>query len=167
VKQAYYRVRPGYQPGAWLTPWAFNNHNAVISERFAISHLHTPNPNNLCHGAIYYADGGMGGTPYFDLPGAGVLDVAGPPPPAALALSSTGSNPTRGPVRLELALPRAAQVEIGVYDVRGSRVREIARGAFTAGRHPFAWDGAAPAGIYFVRARSSLGRAQLTVVRLR
>ncbi|HEU5456264.1 MAG TPA: choice-of-anchor D domain-containing protein, partial [Nocardioides sp.] len=77
--------------------------------------------------------------------------------PIAFGLEMAGSNPTRGTARLEMALPRASDVEVRVYDVRGRQVRDLASGGFNAGRHFLRWDGqdqaGSPvgAGIYFVR----------------
>jgi len=77
--------------------------------------------------------------------------------PVRFGLEMAGSNPTRGTARLEMALPRASDVEVRIYDVRGRQVRDLASGAFNAGRHLLRWDGqnqvGTPigAGIYFVR----------------
>jgi hypothetical protein len=77
--------------------------------------------------------------------------------PIRYGLEMAGSNPTRGTARLEMALPRASDVEVKVYDVRGRQVRDLASGAFNAGRHLLRWDGQnqagtpVGAGIYFAR----------------
>jgi hypothetical protein len=80
-------------------------------------------------------------------------------PASAFALSAARPNPAaRGLQELQLTLPAAATVEVTVFDVRGARVRTIARGPFTAGTHTVGWDGStgdggvASPGIYFVRA---------------
>jgi hypothetical protein len=93
--------------------------------------------------------------------------------PERFALRFAGSNPVRGPARLELAMPQRGSAEVRVYDVRGSLVRELARGEFAAGQHRLTWDGRSGGGtpvgpgIYFVEVRSPLGSAQLRLVVLR
>jgi flagellar hook assembly protein FlgD len=69
-------------------------------------------------------------------------------------------------------MPRRGSAGVRVYDVRGSLVRELARGEFAAGQHRLTWDGRSGAGapvgpgIYFVQVRSSLGSAKLRLVML-
>ncbi len=76
--------------------------------------------------------------------------------PAALELSRPEPNPAAGAVTLRLSLPRGTAVLARVLDAQGRVVRELAHGAFDAGVHVLAWDGAAadgrpaPAGIYFL-----------------
>jgi len=92
----------------------------------------------------------------------------------AVRLSVPRPNPASGSVEMTLELPRAAEVEVSVFDVRGARVRRIAYGPFAAGAHAIGWDGrsaqggpAAP-GIYFVRARVDgevVGLRKIHVVR--
>jgi len=91
--------------------------------------------------------------------------------PVRLALRLAGPNPAPGQTAFELALPWAAQVEVHVYDVRGAKVADLARGALAPGVHRVSWDGrdrgghAAPAGIYFVRALAG-GREVMTRIAL-
>jgi hypothetical protein len=79
---------------------------------------------------------------------------------AAFALGAPRPNPAAGGLQeLQLALPAPATVDVTVFDVRGARVRTIARGPFPAGTHTVGWDGSttggavASPGIYFVRAQ--------------
>jgi hypothetical protein len=78
--------------------------------------------------------------------------------PARLALRLAGRNPAPGQAAFDLALPAAAEVQVRVYDVRGARIADLARGALAPGVHRLSWDGRdrtghpAPAGVYFVRA---------------
>jgi len=83
--------------------------------------------------------------------------AGGPLAPGALAFA--GGTYGRGRIRSVLELGVAAEVEIGVFDARGARVRTLADGlAFAAGRHAIVWDGrtddghTAASGIYFARA---------------
>ncbi len=98
-------------------------------------------------------------------------NLAGPGLPVRLALRIAGPNPSPGEVAFDLALPAAAEVEVHVYDVRGARIAELARGARAPGIHHVNWDGrdggghAVPAGVYFVRARAD-GHEVMTRVAL-
>jgi len=81
------------------------------------------------------------------------------PAASSFSLSSPRPNPTAaGLQELRLTLPAPSAVDVTVFDVRGARVRTIARGPFPAGTHTVGWDGStthgesASPGIYFVRA---------------
>jgi hypothetical protein len=84
----------------------------------------------------------------------GVEDVA---LPKELALSLTSAIPARSAVEFRLALPRAARVDLAIYDAQGRVVRELVGGWREAGVYPVRWDmrdeaGArAPSGVYFAR----------------
>ncbi len=103
-------------------------------------------------------------SPYAFAQPAGTVDAPGSPLPRELALSQPAPNPLRGSCTLTLALPRAADVALAVYDQQGRRVRTLVAGALPAGEHPIAWDGrdeggrAVASGIYFVRCAAE-GRA--------
>jgi flagellar hook assembly protein FlgD len=107
----------------------------------------------------------------FTISGASV-DVTDTAPPAAIAFSPAWPNPSRGPVRFELALPQAAPVMLEVHDVQGRRVASIARAEFPAGRHTITWEGRShggdvvPAGLYFVRMRAGAFEVTRQVVRI-
>jgi len=60
--------------------------------------------------------------------------------PAAIAFVRPSPNPALGAVTLRYALPREAPVRLGIYDVSGRRVRELASGTQTAGEHVLDWD---------------------------
>jgi hypothetical protein len=76
----------------------------------------------------------------------------GVPAPAALALGRPWPNPTRGSLRLSLALPRAAEVEWALYDVAGRRVATLARATLGPGSHALDASPRVPAsGLYFAR----------------
>jgi hypothetical protein len=67
-----------------------------------------------------------------------------------------------GLLRIIFALPRGAEVELSVFDLRGRRIRSLAGGSLPAGEHAVKWnrrDGAGhsvASGVYFVRL-SALG----------
>jgi plastocyanin len=66
-------------------------------------------------------------------------------------------NPTHGAMSFAVALPHAARVRLTAHDVAGRTVATIADDAFTAGEHPFRWDGRGAdgrllqSGRYFIR----------------
>ena len=78
--------------------------------------------------------------------------------PAVTEFAITGivPNPVTGRSTIGFTLPRDTRVSLGVYDVSGRLVRQLASGRWPAGRHALAWDGqaggaSADAGLYFVR----------------
>jgi hypothetical protein len=76
-------------------------------------------------------------------------------PVTAFALSPLWPNPVRGRARFEIALPRAAHVRLGVYDLQGRERLVLADGVFAAGVHAmdggqFEAAGLGP-GLYFLR----------------
>jgi hypothetical protein len=99
------------------------------------------------------------------VPGGGAL--------ARLAFRAPRPNPSFGPVGLVLDLPRADWLDVEVLDLAGRRVRALHRGPAAAGPLPLRWDGtdeagrAAPAGIYFARARTATERVETRFARLR
>jgi hypothetical protein len=74
-----------------------------------------------------------------------------------LALLNVAPNPASGATSVLLRLPQAAEIRLGVFDVRGRRVAELASGRMTAGAHVVPWSGRdlngepVPSGVYFVR----------------
>ncbi len=98
---------------------------------------------------------------YWNQGGLAVVDVPvqpGPVMPRTLAFGAPAPNPSRGATTFALSLPRAAGVEVAVFDLGGRRVRTLAAGTHDAGEHAIGWDGRdaggqpAPAGLYFARA---------------
>ena len=102
------------------------------------------------------------------------LSTAAPEPvaPPVLALSAPAPNPTRGDVRMTLELPRAAAVDVAVFDPQGRRVATLLAGEIAAGRREVAWRGedasgrAARPGVYYVRAAAPGAVASQRIVRL-
>jgi hypothetical protein len=74
--------------------------------------------------------------------------------PTTYDLRFRSSNPVRGEVRLELALPAKGDVSVRVYDVRGRLVSTLADGELPAGRHLLNWGGEGRPGVYFVQAHA-------------
>jgi len=95
------------------------------------------------------------------------LDTIGPfgglpigvAPDAALAVRCY-PNPFNPRVTIALSLPRADEVTVKLYDVRGALVRTLVQERFAAGSHELVWDGAddrgAPvgSGVYFAETRT-------------
>lgn len=90
--------------------------------------------------------------------------------PASFALAPVAPTPLVAGARARVAfdLPRAARVELDVYDVQGQRVRSLADRAFEPGRHALALETAGlNAGVYFVRLRAGTFTAARRVLVLR
>jgi hypothetical protein len=87
----------------------------------------------------------------------GTVDVAGAALPRAVFLAPPAPNPARGAATLRFGLPRAARVELALYDQQGRRMRSLLSGTQPAGERTITWNGsdddgrALPAGLYFVR----------------
>jgi len=101
---------------------------------------------------------------------AGVEDEAGG---ADVGLELAGANPSRAESRIALTLARDAQARVALYDVTGRVIHTLVDGWETAGRHEYAWDGraaagvAAPAGLYFIRAEAQGRIVTRRLVRVR
>jgi hypothetical protein len=78
--------------------------------------------------------------------------------PTVLAFASLAPNPFSRSLALTIDVPASAgSVELAVFDLAGRRVRRLATGPLTAGRHAYTWDGRGengerlPAGAYLVK----------------
>lgn len=75
--------------------------------------------------------------------------------PTTIEFGAPMPNPSRASVTFELALPRAAQVELSVLDLQGRLVAAPASRALPAGRHRLVFTPAGEAslgpGVYFTR----------------
>ena len=102
----------------------------------------------------------------------GIVAVESEGLPIALALG-VSPNPSRGPLQVTLALPRAGRVEVAAFDVAGRKVRDLVRASWPAGRVRLAWDGrgnggqALASGIYFMRLATEYGVLRRQIVLLR
>jgi hypothetical protein len=87
-------------------------------------------------------------------------------------LSVLGKSREEG-IRVQFLVPRAATVELAVYDVSGRLVRTLAKGSFAEGAHEIHWDcrngmnGAIARGMYFLvlRTPQELSRRKVVVAR--
>ena len=91
---------------------------------------------------------------------------------AALAWRAAWPNPFAHRTTVKLAVPRAAEGTVRVYDVQGKEVRTLAAGRFEPGERDIEWDGrdasggmAAP-GLYFVAAQVGGAKARVRVARV-
>jgi hypothetical protein len=121
--------------------------------------------------AAFDAHGNMSG--FATLGPGNTLDAPGDALPHELTFALASANPSHDAVTLRFALPRAATVRVGVYDVRGRLVRELASGANAAGTYSLRWDGsdasgaAAGDGIYFARLACEGRTITQRIVRMR
>jgi len=90
--------------------------------------------------------------------GCGSSDVALADPPAGgVRLDACRPNPSAAGTTLHFALPCRLPVRLGIVDVSGRLVRDLASGCRSAGEHHLLWDGqdeagaSVPPGVYFCR----------------
>lgn len=92
-----------------------------------------------------------------NLPQAGVLDDDREVAPPQISLSQRGPNPFSRRAVISFSLPEVSQVELGIYEISGRRIRTLVDGVHEAGYHDAEWDGKdesgkeATSGIYFAR----------------
>ena len=90
----------------------------------------------------------------------------------ALAWRAAWPNPFGRRTTVKLAVPRAAEGAVRVYDVQGKEVRTLAQGRFEPGERAIEWDGRdasgdmAAAGIYFVAAQVGAESVRLRLARV-
>lgn len=76
--------------------------------------------------------------------------------PEALTLTGLYPNPFNSTLTVEVALPRAGMLKVGIYDAQGRLLRAERQGQLGAGLHRLALDAKAlPAGVYLLRAESA------------
>jgi len=82
-------------------------------------------------------------------------------------------SPFRGTTAITFTVPCEGEVGVGIYDIAGRLVRNLAGGQMTPGRHTVAWDGAdgdgfpLPSGIYLCRLETAAGDMVRSAVLLR
>jgi len=92
-----------------------------------------------------------------------ILGMTGVTPTTGKLQFAVYPNPARTP-RVSFELPVDSNVEIGVYDVLGRQVAQLAKGRLPAGTYSRAWDGrdasgnAVNAGVYFYRLTTASGQ---------
>jgi flagellar hook assembly protein FlgD len=61
---------------------------------------------------------------------------------------------------IAFSLPRATEVEINVYNIRGQKIRDLTKGMMDSGNHVISWNGIdnfgkrSSTGIYFVSVKA-------------
>ena len=79
------------------------------------------------------------------------------PAAPALVIGAPRPSPSRGPMEINLELPKATSVAADVFNVQGRLVRTLERRVMPAGRHILRWDGrldqggSAASGVYWIR----------------
>ena len=77
--------------------------------------------------------------------------------PEKFLLLQNYPNPFNPETRIEFHLPKAAEVELVIYNVNGNRVRQLVKGSISEGFNSVIWDGkndtgmTVASGIYFYR----------------
>jgi subtilisin-like proprotein convertase family protein len=77
--------------------------------------------------------------------------------PAVTRLVGNHPNPFNPQTTVAFDLARGGRVDVGIYDLRGRRVRQLVAGEMPAGRHTVRWDGrddggrAVASGVYLCR----------------
>jgi len=100
------------------------------------------------------------------------VDVAEDDGPTRTALTAIAPNPFTGAAAVAFELSRAGELALEVFDVRGARVRTLARGAWPEGHHRLTWDGrdqdgrVVPSGVYLVRLQAGGVRVSRKVARV-
>ncbi|MEZ4387818.1 MAG: FlgD immunoglobulin-like domain containing protein [Candidatus Krumholzibacteriia bacterium] len=163
---AGYRVYRGEQPGFPLDP------SAVVGT--AVDTLFTdPAPGS---GTWYYRVAAVdhhGNQGPASNEAAVAFVSADAPLPGAVVWRGAAPNPFNPRTTLSFDLPHAMAVSLVLHDQRGRRVRTLADGTLSAGRHQLAWDGrddtgrSLAAGVYLAVLRTERGeqRGKLTLVR--
>jgi hypothetical protein len=97
---------------------------------------------------------------------------------ASFDLPRITPNPFRGSVRITFVIPALRgvadqPVEIGIYDMKGSLVQNLARGRFAAGNYSVTWNGRpssgreAGSGVYFLRMKAPGFDRQVKIIELK
>jgi flagellar hook capping protein FlgD len=87
------------------------------------------------------------------------VDVPGGGVPNVVWLGPATPNPAQEGTEFRIGLPRTTSIDFALYDLRGRKVRDLARGDLPAGEHLVPWDGRdrtgarVPSGLYFYRLR--------------
>jgi hypothetical protein len=109
---------------------------------------------------------------FWALPAGSTTDVPDVVLPPVTGRLRSAPNPFSSRTRVSFELATASHVELGVFDLRGARVRTLVDRAMDAGRYELGWDGrdesgaALPAGIYWLRFDAGTTRRSARIVRL-
>jgi len=101
------------------------------------------------------------------------LDVPGGGAPTVTHLTRVTPNPFLSSAVLSFDLAEAEEITLDVFGPGGARVRTLAEGLWSAGRHEVVWTGDGddgrrlPAGVYFVRLEAGSLRTSSKVIKMR
>lgn len=90
--------------------------------------------------------------------------------PTVLAITGVAPNPFNPLTKVTYDVPEAGTIKLTVYDIGGHRVRNLAAGAQSAGRHQVTWRGrndegrSVAAGIYFVQLKGPGGQQTRKII---
>ncbi len=121
-------------------------------------------------GAGSVVEAGLDDLAYYGAPA--TVDGPATPHAALLAFAGLAPNPAAGAVRMTLAGPEGATVDVTVHDVRGRLVQRLAGVRMAGGVAAITWNGRdragrmLPAGVYLVRATADGRSATARMVRL-
>lgn len=143
-----------------------NDHGVDGEERIVVSLSATG-----IYGLVVVNQNGAPGSYRIEVRNWELSDVADGLEPREPSFRSIGSTPSMGSVPFEIALVERATVDVGVFDVRGRRVRDLAIGTLDPGVHALTWDGRDDAGNwvasgpYFVTMTAGERRHTVKVIR--
>jgi hypothetical protein len=109
----------------------------------------------------------------WDGPGGRILSTAvwiDVPAHPLLSLGVPVPNPASNGAMIRFSLPTRAAADLGLYDIAGRLVRDIAAGELAPGEHALAWDGRAASGarlapgVYLLRLNCALGSRETRLV---
>ncbi len=144
-----------------LTVWSHDLYNMNVDDSNVLASLMT-----IVGGQIMYDAGTLPVTQ---------VDASGNrvPIPSVIKLRQNYPNPFNAETRIEFEMPKAAMAELVIYDMKGQRVRTLARQRYGQGAHALVWDGrnetgqSVPSGMYVCQMRSEgiLAHKKLMVLR--
>ena len=140
------------------TPAANGTYRMIGTAGQPAADVGKPGGTTICSGSWCYGGWGEGG-----------IGPRGDDLPKVFAFVLVSANPTRGPARFELSLPRASRMTLRVFDVNGRQVGDALDQRFEAGRHRVTWGtDLRHSGVYFARLTSEYGfRAKRKIVVVR
>jgi hypothetical protein len=93
--------------------------------------------------------------------------------PTLFAFNSAAPNPFNPSTVIKLDVPRDGNLQVNIYDLRGTKIATLHNGQASAGSHQFNWRGVndagitMPSGVYFAQARcgDSVSTLKLTLTK--
>lgn len=108
------------------------------------------------------------GEPVYTTDNFAVVSVDAAAIPLTFGLSGVYPNPFNSTSSAMIDLPKSSLVNVGIYDLSGRHVLDIATGEMSAGSHKFVINGETlSSGIYILRVESSFGQVQKKIAMIR